>query len=165
MGNRNSYSVDNFIADNVSIIGDVRLGKNVNIWYGAVLRGDISYIEVGDCTNIQDNAVVHVDYDQPAIIGSNVTVGHSAIIHGARISSNVLIGMGAIILNDAEIGEGSIIGAGALVKENEKVPPFSLVVGVPGRVVKELDDSILKKIKESAEEYIKIAKKWIRGDP
>jgi len=146
-----------FLADTARIVGDVRLGKGVNIWYGAVLRGDITYISVGDNTNIQDNAVIHVDYDLPAIIGSNVTVGHGAIIHGAKISDNVLIGMGAIVLSGAEIGEGCIIGAGAVVKEREKIPPFSLVVGVPGKVVKTLPEEIIEKIKESADEYVKLA--------
>jgi carbonic anhydrase/acetyltransferase-like protein (isoleucine patch superfamily) len=150
-----------FIADNVSIIGDVRMGNNVNIWYGAVLRADLNYIEIGDNTNIQDNAVLHVERDLPTIVGSNVTVGHGAIIHGANISSNVLIGMGAIILNNSRIGEGCVIGAGALVKENEKIPPFSLVVGIPGKVKKKLDESILQTIKISVEEYIELARKRI----
>jgi carbonic anhydrase/acetyltransferase-like protein (isoleucine patch superfamily) len=153
-----------FIADNVSIIGDVRMGNNVNIWYGAVLRADLNYIEIGDNTNIQDNAVLHVERDLPTIVGSNVTVGHGAIIHGANISSNVLIGMGAIILNNSRIGEGCVIGAGALVKENEKIPPFSLVVGIPGKVKKKLDESILQTIKISVEEYIELARKRIEED-
>lgn len=153
-----------FIADNVSIIGDVRMGNNVNIWYGAVLRADLNYIEIGDNTNIQDNAVLHVERDLPTIVGSNVTVGHGAIIHGANISSNVLIGMGAIILNNSRIGEGCVIGAGALVKENEKIPPFSLVVGIPGKVKKKLDESILQTIKISVEEYIELARKRIEKD-
>lgn len=127
-----------FIADNVSIIGDVCMGNNVNIWYGAVLRADLNYIEIGDNTNIQDNAVLHVERDLPIIVGSNVTVGHGVIIHGANISSNVLIGMGAIILNNSRIGEGCVIGAGALIKENEKIPPFSLVVGIPGKLRRNL---------------------------
>jgi len=105
-----------FIADNVSIIGDVRMGNNVNIWYGAVLRADLNYIEIGDNTNIQDNTVLHVERDLPTIVGSNVTVGHGVIIHGANISSNVLIGMGTIILNNSTIGEGCIIGAVLLSK-------------------------------------------------
>ncbi|MCK4225397.1 gamma carbonic anhydrase family protein [candidate division WOR-3 bacterium] len=153
-----------FIADNVSIIGDVRMGNNVNIWYGAVLRADLNYIEIGDNTNIQDNAVLHVERDLPTIVGSNVTVGHGAIIHGANISSNVLIGMGAIILNNSRIGKGCVIGAGALVKENEKSPPFSLVVGIPGKVKKKLDESILQTIKISVEEYIELARKRIEKD-
>lgn len=153
-----------FIAEGVKIIGDIRLGEKVNIWFNAVLRGDITYIEIGDWTNIQDNCVIHVDYDLPAIIGSYVTVGHSAIIHGARISSNVLIGMGSIILSGSEIGEGSIIAAGAVVKEREKIPPFSLVAGVPGKVIKTLSEDVLEKIRKSAEEYVKLANMHIRND-
>jgi carbonic anhydrase/acetyltransferase-like protein (isoleucine patch superfamily) len=148
-----------FIAEGARIIGDVRLGIDVNIWFNAVLRGDITYIEIGDGTNIQDNVVVHVDYDLPAIIGSYVTVGHSAIIHGAKISSNVLIGMGSIILSGAEIGEGCIIAAGAVVKEREVIPPFSLVAGVPGKIIKTLSEDMIQKIRSSAEEYIKLAKR------
>jgi carbonic anhydrase/acetyltransferase-like protein (isoleucine patch superfamily) len=102
---------------------------------------------------------VHVDYDLPAIIGSYVTVGHSAIIHGAKISSNVLIGMGSIILSGAEIGEGCIIAAGAVVKEREVIPPFSLVAGVPGKIIKTLSEDVIQKIRSSAEEYIKLAKR------
>jgi len=124
-----------------------------------VIRADLDYIEIGENTNIQDNAVVHVDPNLPTIIGSNVTVGHSAIVHGAIISSNVLIGMGAIILSGAKIGEGSVIGAGTLVKENHEIEPFSLVVGVPGRVIRKLDKSIINTIKSHAKEYIRIAKK------
>uniref|UniRef100_A0A7C4YGY9 Gamma carbonic anhydrase family protein n=1 Tax=candidate division WOR-3 bacterium TaxID=2052148 RepID=A0A7C4YGY9_UNCW3 len=148
-----------FIAEGARIIGDVRLGIDVNIWFNAVLRGDITYIEIGDGTNIQDNVVVHVDYDLPTIIGSYVTVGHSAIIHGAKISSNVLIGMGSIILSGAEIGEGCIIAAGAVVKEREVIPPFSLVAGVPGKIIKTLSEDVIQKIRSSAEEYIKLAKR------
>ncbi len=153
-----------FIADGVKIFGDVRFGKNVNIWYNAVLRGDITYIDIGDYTNIQDNCVIHVDYDMPAIIGSYVTVGHSAIIHGAKISSNTLIGMGSIILSGAEIGEGSIIAAGAVVKEKEKIPPFSLVAGVPGKIIKTLPDDVIEKIRKSAEEYVKLAITHLNND-
>jgi len=153
-----------FIADSARIVGDVRIEKNVNIWYGAVLRGDVTFIKIGENTNIQDNAVIHVDHNLPSIIGANVTIGHSAIVHGARIGSFCLIGMGAIVLSGAEVGRGSIIGAGALVKENEKIPPFSLVVGVPGKILRKLDKSIIVDIKQSAEEYIELAKRRIDED-
>ncbi len=148
-----------YIADNARIIGDVRIHRNVNIWYGVVIRADLDYIEIGENTNIQDNAVVHVDPNLPTIIGSNVTIGHGAIIHGATISSNVLIGMGAIILSGAKIKEGSVIGAGALIKENHEIEPFSLAVGVPDRVIRKLDKSVIDSIKSHAKEYIRIAKK------
>lgn len=150
------------IADNAVVTGDVRLSEGVNIWHGAVLRGDITYIKVGRKTNIQDNTVVHVDYDLPTIIGNGVTIGHSAVVHGATIQSDVLIGMGAIVLSGAEVGRGSVIGAGAVVKENEKIPPFSLVVGIPGKVIRELDRKIIEEIKQSAEEYLKLAEEQLK---
>lgn len=153
-----------FIADGVRLFGDIRLGKMVNIWFNSVLRGDITYIEVGDFTNIQDNVVIHVDYDLPTIIGSYVTIGHSAIIHGAKVASNVLIGMGSIILSGAEIGEGSIIAAGAVVKEREKIPSFSLVGGVPGKIIKTLPEDVIEKIKKSAYEYVNLAKRFLSGE-
>lgn len=150
------------IADNAVVTGDVRLSEGVNIWHGAVLRGDITYIKVGRKTNIQDNTVVHVDYDLPTIIGNGVTIGHSAVVHGATIQSDVLIGMGAIVLSGAEVSRGSVIGAGAVVKENEKIPPFSLVVGIPGKVIRELDRKIIEEIKQSAEEYLKLAEEQLK---
>lgn len=146
-----------FIAKNASIIGDVTLSKGVSIWHGAVLRADINSIEIGENSNIQDNCVIHVEEDLPVEIGPNVTVGHNAVIHGAEISSYVLIGMGAIVMNEVKIGKGSIIGAGAVVTENSEIPPFSLVLGVPGKVVRENDRSVIEEIESHAIEYMNIA--------
>jgi len=147
-----------FIADNATIIGDVILSKDVNIWYGAVIRADKDKITVGDCSNIQDNVVVHTSRAFPVTIGENVSVGHGAILHGCTIGNHVLVGMGSIILNGAVIGEGSIIGAGAVVTEGKVIPPGSLVIGLPGKVVRNVTDEEYEGILHNALEYVKLAK-------
>ncbi len=126
-----------FIAPTASIIGDVTIEDGVSIWDGAVLRGDVSYIKIGKNSNIQDNVVIHVSHGVPTIIGENVTVGHLAMVHGAKIEDNVIIGIHAVVLDNAEIGEGSVIGAGAVVTSGTKIPPNSLVLGIPAKVVKQ----------------------------
>ena len=147
-----------FISDTASVIGDVTLGDEVNIWFGAVIRGDMHYIKIGNRTNIQDNAVVHVTTAvSPANVGSSVTVGHGAIIHGCTIENHCMIGMGTIVMDDAVIGEGSLIGAGALVPPNMKVPPKSLVVGMPGKIVRKVTSEEYTMIKERPQEYIELA--------
>ena len=123
-----------YVSENAMVIGEVTLGDKVNIWFGAVIRGDMHYIKIGNRTNIQDNSVVHVTTSvSPATIGANVTVGHGAIIHGCTIENDCLIGMGAILMDDAVIGAGSLIGAGALIPPNMIIPENSLVVGSPGK--------------------------------
>ena len=150
-----------FIAETAAVIGDVTLGDEVNIWFGAVLRGDMHYIKVGNRSNIQDNSVVHVTTAvSPTTIGENVTVGHGAIIHGCTIEDNCMIGMGSIIMDDAIVGEGSLVGAGALVPPNMIVPPKSLVVGMPGKVVRNVNESEFEMIIERPGEYISLAKQY-----
>lgn len=127
-----------FIADNASIIGEVEIGADSSVWFGAVIRGDEAPIKIGCGTNVQDNVVLHCDKGSDMDIGDNVTIGHGSIVHGAVIGSNTLIGMGAIVLDGARIGPGCIIGAGAVVKERAEIPAGSLVVGVPGKVVREV---------------------------
>ncbi len=129
-----------FIAETAQVIGDVKIGKNSSVWFGSVLRGDIEKISIGEGTNIQDLSVCHSDPGTPCIIGNNVTVGHRCIIHGCTISDNCLIGMGAIIMNGAKIGKGSIIAAGSVVLENQEIPPYSLVTGIPGKIKKTFDN-------------------------
>lgn len=129
-----------FVADGAKIIGAVTLKEYSSVWFNSVVRGDVNRIEIGRYSNIQDNSVVHVADDYPTIVGDFVTVGHNCIIHGAIIEDHCLIGMGAIVLNGAVIGKGSIIAAGAVVKEGMVVPPHSLVVGVPGKIVKQVPD-------------------------
>ena len=126
-----------FVAPQVFLSGDVRVGQYASLWPGVVARGDVNYISVGVCSNIQDLTCLHVADDAPCIIGDYVTVGHSACIHGCEIEDHVLIGMGAIVLTGAKIGRGSIVAAGAVVKENAVIPPNSLVAGVPAKIVRE----------------------------
>lgn len=147
------------VAESADVIGRVSLAEGANIWYGAVLRADSDTITVGKNTNIQDNAVVHVDAGIPTVIGNDVTVGHGAIVHGCTISNNVLIGMGSIILDGAIIKENVIIGAGALIPPGKVIPAGSLVVGSPGKVVRALSDEEIQNIKKSAQHYVALAEK------
>lgn len=150
-----------FIAPNATVIGNVSLGDESSVWFGAVLRADSDKIVIGKRTNIQDNAVVHVDPGCPAIIGDDCIIGHLALVHGAKIENNVLIGMNSTILNNAQIGEFSIIGANALITSNTIIPPYSLVVGSPGKIIKTLDDRAIDAIKKNASVYVTLAKQYI----
>ena len=153
-----------YISENASVIGNVTLGDEVNIWFGAVLRGDMHYIKIGNRSNVQDNSVVHVTAAlSPTNIGSGVTVGHGAIIHGCTIEDDCMIGMGAIVMDNAVIGSGSLVGAGALVPPNMKVPPQSLIVGTPAKVVREVNQKEYKMIIERPQEYIELAKIYLKG--
>ncbi len=149
-----------FIAKNATVVGDVTLGNDVNIWFGVVVRGDKDRIIIGEGSNIQDNSVVHTTADRQVKIGTQVSVGHSAIIHGCTIHDRVLIGMGAIVMNDAVIGEGSIVGAGAVVTERTVIPPNSLVVGIPGKVIRETSLKQREEIIKNAASYIELAGKY-----
>src|SRR5438477_4207140 len=142
-----------YIARGAVVVGDVTLGDHSSVWYNAVLRGDINRIVVGHHTNIQDNAVVHVADDYPCLFGNYVTVGHSAIVHACTIGDEVLIGMGAIILDGAVIGERSLIGANALITQGTQIPPGSLVLGSPARVARVLSAEERRELKISAEKY------------
>ena len=147
-----------YISESATVIGEVILGDEVNIWFGAVVRGDMHYIKIDKRSNVQDNAVVHVTTAiSPTNIGSGVTIGHGAIIHGCTIEDNCMIGMGAIVMDNAVIGTGSLVGAGALVPPNMKVPPKSLVVGIPGKVVRGVKNEEYKMILERPQEYIDLA--------
>jgi carbonic anhydrase/acetyltransferase-like protein (isoleucine patch superfamily) len=144
---------DTFIAESADVLGDVTIGEGSSMWYSSVARGDMSYIIIGKCTNIQDNASVHVDTNQPCEIGDYVTIGHNAVVHGCKIGNNSLIGMGSIILNGAVIGDNCIIGAGALVTEGTVIPPNSLVMGSPGKVKKEVSEEQIKTVRQNAIRY------------
>jgi carbonic anhydrase/acetyltransferase-like protein (isoleucine patch superfamily) len=148
------------ILPRATVTGDVHLEKNANIWFGAVLRGDADRITIGENTNIQDNAVIHADPGDPCTIGNNCVIGHSAIVHGATLENNVLIGMNATVLNKAIIGSGSVIGANALVPQGMVIPPHSLVLGVPAKVVKTLDEEQINSIEKNADEYVLRAKTY-----
>jgi carbonic anhydrase/acetyltransferase-like protein (isoleucine patch superfamily) len=152
-----------FVAENTAIIGDVQLAANVSVWYGVTIRGDINSVRIGRDSNIQENAVIHVDLndrglgDCATVIGERVTVGHGVILHGCKIGDDCLIGMGAIVLSGAKIGEGSVIGAGALVRERQEIPPRSLVVGMPAEVKRTLKDEDVELIRASARHYVELA--------
>lgn len=148
-----------WIAPSASVIGRVRLGYHSSVWFGAVLRGDIEPIEVGDHGNVQDNCVIHTDKGLPVSIGSYCTIGHQAILHGCTIAPNTLVGMGAVILNGAAIGSNCLIAAHSLITENKVIPDNSLVMGVPGKVVRSLDADAAATIRRSAESYVM---KWRR---
>jgi carbonic anhydrase/acetyltransferase-like protein (isoleucine patch superfamily) len=143
-----------FIADSASVIGNVRLSNAVTIWFGAVLRGDNDLIEIGEGSNIQDNATCHVDPGFPLRIGKNCTIGHNAIVHGCTIEDDALIGMGSIVMNGARIGRGSVVGAGAIVTEGKEFPDYSLIIGAPARVIRTLDPAQVEKMGGAARSYI-----------
>ncbi len=149
-----------FIAPNATVIGTVKLGEQSSVWFGAVLRGDTDLIQVGDRSNIQDNAVLHADPGDPCIIGHDCVIGHSAIVHGATLDHHVLIGMGATVLNNAKIGAYSIVGANALVPSGMEVPPYSMVLGVPGKIVKTLGPEVEDRIHSNAQDYVKRAAEY-----
>ena len=146
-----------FIAPGAVVTGTVALGERASVWYQAVVRGDGAPITIGAETNIQDGSILHVDPPFPLMIGDRVTVGHRVVLHGCRIEDECLIGIGAIVLNDARIGRHSIIGAGALVTEGMIVPPGSLVLGLPGRVVRTLDEDDAERIRANAAVYVDLA--------
>lgn len=156
-GKRPETEKASFIAENATIIGDVKLEERTTVWYGAVIRGDGDSIRIGKNTNIQDNTVVHVDPDNPVSIGEGVTIGHSCIIHGCTIGDNCLIGMGSIIMNGAKIGDNCLIGAGALITENKEFPAGSKIIGSPAKIKSEVTEKDLELISYSADYYLKDA--------
>lgn len=144
-----------YVAPTASVIGDVVIGAESSVWFSAVVRGDVFYIRVGARTNIQDCCVLHVQHDRAAcIVGDDVTVGHSAVLHGCTISDRVLVGMGSVVLDDAHVGSDTIIGAGSVVTMGAKIPPRSLVLGRPGRVVRTLTDEEVARVAEAARLYV-----------
>tara|TARA_Y100000389_G_C17329998_1_gene447543 strand:+ start:19 stop:531 length:513 start_codon:yes stop_codon:yes gene_type:complete len=146
-------SGENWTAPNASIIGDVTLEKNTSIWFSVTLRGDVENIYVGEGSNVQDGSVLHTDPGYPLKIGKDVTIGHLVMLHGCSIEDNSLIGIGAVILNGAKIGKNCIIGANALITENKIIPDNSLVMGSPGKIVRQVTDNEVKLIYENAIHY------------
>jgi carbonic anhydrase/acetyltransferase-like protein (isoleucine patch superfamily) len=151
---------NSWVASNSVIIGKVELKKDSNIWFNVTLRGDVEPITVGEGSNVQDGSVVHSDPGCPVIIGKNVTIGHLVMLHGCVIEDDCLIGIGSTILNKAKIGKNSIIGANALVTENKVIPEKSLVLGSPGKIVRQVTDEEIKSIKENADHYVANYKKY-----
>ena len=150
------------LAPGATVVGDVRLGRDVSIWYGAIARGDIAEVTVGDRSNLQDGTVVHVGDRSPCIVGADVVVGHRVMLHGCRVEDACLIGMQATLLDDAVIGEGSIVGAGALVTQRTIIPPHSLVLGAPAKVVRALDPKAADEHRALAGKYTRIKENYLR---
>jgi carbonic anhydrase/acetyltransferase-like protein (isoleucine patch superfamily) len=146
-----------FIAPTATVIGEVTLGKHASVWYGASVRADLAPITIGEGSNVQDNASIHVDVDVPATIGNYVTIGHNAVVHGATIEDEALIGMGAVVLNNVVVGAGSLIAAGSVIRAGTVIPPNSMVAGVPAKVVKELTPEQRAHLRENAELYVACA--------
>ena len=153
---------DFYVAESASVIGKVRLANDTSVWFGAVLRGDNESITVGENTNIQECAVIQTDPGFPGILGSNVTIGHQAMLHGCQVGDNSLIGINAVVLNGAKIGRNCLIGANALVTENQEIPDGSLVIGSPAKPIKQLTTAQIQKLKESAEHYVTRFKRFKR---
>lgn len=149
-----------WIADTATVIGDVRLGKNVNVWFGAILRGDNDPITIGENTNIQDGSVLHTDDGVPLDIGANVTVGHKVMLHGCTVGEGSLIGINAVVLNRAVIGKHCLIGANSLIPEGKVIPDRSLVCGSPGRIIRELTDHEISRLQASADGYVANAQRY-----
>ena len=155
---------DVFIAHNATVLGNITLGDNVSVWFGAVMRADMDTIVVGNRTNIQDGVIFHTDPNMPIRVGRDNVIGHGAIVHGCTIGDYNLIGIRATVLNKAKIGNGCIIGAHALVTEGMEVPDYSMVLGVPGRIVKTLPDKVVDLLKWGADVYVKEALKYIQEE-
>jgi gamma-carbonic anhydrase len=153
-----------YVDSSAQVIGDVVIGEESSVWCNTTLRGDVHYIRIGNGTSIQDNSVCHVEAGLfPLIVGNRVTVGHSAVLHGCTIGDGCLIGIGAIVLNGAKVGEGCVIGAGALVPEGMEIPPYSMVIGVPGKIRREVSPEERERFRLNADHYIELAKKYLDG--
>lgn len=149
-----------WIADSATVRGDVRVGKEASIWFGAVIRGDVEPITIGDRSNVQDNCVLHADPGFPCTIGRNVTIGHAAVVHGATVDDGALIGIRAVVLNGAKIGSGAIVGAGAVVTEGMEVPPGHLAVGIPAKVIRELTPENIAMAERGAGRYVEASRRY-----
>lgn len=147
-----------FIAPNATVVGHVEISQEASIWYGAVVRGDSEKIQIGPRTNVQDLCVIHADPGYPCVIGAGVTIGHTAIVHGALIEQEVMIGMHAVVMNGARIGARSIVGVGCVVTEGTEIPPGSLVLGVPGRIVRACTDVDFERIRNASAHYVEAMK-------
>tara|TARA_B110000238_G_scaffold29313_1_gene29487 strand:+ start:175 stop:687 length:513 start_codon:yes stop_codon:yes gene_type:complete len=163
LGNKKVKNIgENWVAPNASIIGDVTLEKNTSIWFNATLRGDVENIYIGEGSNVQDGSVLHTDPGYPLNMAKDVTIGHLVMLHGCTIEDNSLIGIGAVILNGAKIGKNCIIGANALVTENKIIPDNSLVIGAPGKIVREVTSEEVRSITENAIHYQENWKKYLK---
>lgn len=151
-----------FVAPTAVVIGEVRLSARSSIWFGAVLRGDMERIEIGEESNVQDNSVFHVDHGLPAVLGRRVVVGHRAVVHGAHVEDDCLVGMGAVLLNGCRIRSGSLVAAGAVVGEGKEFPPGSLIAGVPAKVLGAVGDELRERMRQGAAHYVALAESYRR---
>ena len=147
-----------FIASTAAVMGDVTLGEDASVWYGAVLRGDMAPIVVGAESNVQDGTIVHVDEGLPCVVGRRVGIGHRVILHGCTVEDDCLIAMGSVLLNGVVIGSGSVVAAGAVVPEGMRVPPRSLIMGVPGRIVRTVDEALTQRVASTWRHYVEEAR-------
>ena len=152
-----------WVADSAQVIGRAVLGENASVWFGAVVRGDTDMLTIGRNSNVQDLSVLHADHGSPLTIGDNVTIGHQVMLHGCTIGDNSLIGIQAVVLNNAKIGRNSIVGAGSVVTEGKEFPDNSLIIGSPAKVVRTLDDAAAAKLRQSAEHYVDNARRFATG--
>ena len=152
-----------WVADSAQVIGNVRMAENSSVWFGAVARGDTETISIGRNSNVQDLSVLHADIGSPLTIGDNVTVGHQVMLHGCTIGDNSLVGIQAVILNNAKIGRNCIVGAGSVVTEGKEFPDNSLIIGAPAKVVRTLDEAAVAKLRQSAEHYVDNARRFATG--
>ena len=152
-----------WVADSAQVMGDVVLAENTSVWFGVVIRGDMSTITVGKDTNIQDNSVLHTDRDMPLVIGEGVTVGHQVVLHGCTVGNNSLIGIGAVVLNGVKIGNNCLVGAGALVTEGKEFPDGSMIIGSPAKAVRMLSPEQIEGLKMSAKHYVNNASRYKTG--
>ena len=164
-GHRPRVDKPSYVAATARLIGRVTLGERSSVWPGVVIRADHEPITIGRLVNIQDNAVLHADPDLPVRIGDNVTIGHSAVVHACTVGNDVLIGVGAVILNGAVIGDGAVVGAGAVVPEGKVVEPRTLVLGVPAKPVRALDEADVVERRAHAERYWRLAQRHLAGRP
>lgn len=146
-----------FIAEGAMIIGDVEIGANSSVWFNAVIRGDLAPIIIGEGSSVQDNAVIHTITGRENIVGDTVSIAHGTILHGCTISDRVIVGMGAVVLDNAEIGEGSIVAAGSVVSPGKKFGPRSMIMGVPGKIAREISDDEYEYIQRNAAVYVRLA--------
>ena len=163
-GHQPQFGKNCFLADNAVVVGEVSMGENCTVWFNAVVRGDVNSITIGDNTNIQDGAVIHCTYERAkTVIGSNVSIAHNSVVHGCTLEDNVLIGMGAIIMDDAVVGKNSVIAAGAVVLPGTKIPEGSIYAGVPAKRVKDIGDDMKAVIQRTARNYPMYAT-WFKNE-
>ncbi|MDM0047344.1 gamma carbonic anhydrase family protein [Variovorax dokdonensis] len=152
-----------WVADSAQVIGNVHLGEDASVWFGVVVRGDNETVHIGRATNIQDLSALHSDAGVPLTIGDNVTVGHMVMLHGCTIGDNSLIGIGSVVLNNARIGRNCIVGSGSVVTEGKEFPDNSLIIGVPAKVVRTLDDAAAERMRANAEHYVRNSQRFAKG--